>query len=294
VRGGGETLRSDGTDAHPGEDSMGQSTCTDLPVRSLAEPPERLLPGRPDGDRMRILGHRGSPAVDCPENSVAAVTRALRQGADGVEIDVRLTADDVLVCAHGPVATAHTGAPAEIAVCRSADLLQADGRSRLATLDEMLAAVRRSPGRDVVVEAKPVDDVVGGVSTALVLADALRAAAREMQVTVSSFDAELLALIRTACAGLPVRTALLGRECTPVADVVRRARADGHDEVHLPLVGVRRSEEAVRAAHALGLSVALWTVNQPRDLSWAAGLGVAAVITDDVPGARATLHRTAA
>jgi glycerophosphoryl diester phosphodiesterase len=50
----------------------------------------------------------------------------------------------------------------------------------------------------------------------------------------------------------------------------------------------------VRAAHALGLSVALWTVNQPRDLSWAAGLGVAAVITDDVPGARATLHRTAA
>ncbi|MGZ4642967.1 MAG: glycerophosphodiester phosphodiesterase family protein [Blastococcus sp.] len=45
----------------------------------------------------------------------------------------------------------------------------------------------------------------------------------------------------------------------------------------------------MRAARALGLSVSLWTVNDAADLRWAAELGVDAVITDDVPGARAEL-----
>jgi len=258
------------------------STCTDLPVRKLAERAER----RPGTGRMLTLGHRGFPAAGSPENSVAAVTRALRHGADGVEIDVRLSADDVLVCAHGPVATGRTGAPADIAESLRGELLQADGRTPLATLEEMLAAVRITPGSRIVVEAKSVDDVVGGVRTALVLSEVLRAAAADTQVTVSSFDADLLALIRTACAGQAVRTALLGREWMPAADVVRRAHADGHDEVHLPLVGVRHTPESVRTAHSLGMSVALWTINRPEDLRWAATLGVAAVITDDVPTAR--------
>jgi glycerophosphoryl diester phosphodiesterase len=269
---------------------MGQSTCTDLPIRSLAERPVAAT-RRPATGRVLTFGHRGAPSAGCPENSVAAVTRALRSGADGVEIDVRLTADDVLVCAHEAVVTGRAGAPAEIAESPRGDLVQPDGRTPLATLDEMLAAVRRTPGRRIVVEAKPVDDVVGGVRTALVLAEVLRAAAADIRVTVSSFDADLLALIRTACAGLAARTALLGREWMPAADVVRRARADGHDEVHLPLVGVRRTPEAVRTAHSLGLSVALWTVNRPEDLRWAAALSVAAVITDDVPTARLEVER---
>jgi glycerophosphoryl diester phosphodiesterase len=273
---------------------MGQSTCTDLPVRSLGDAGSLPLPPRPDTDRVRVLGHRGFPGAGCPENSAAAVTRALRHGADGVEIDVRLTDDDVLVCAHGPTAADRTGAVVDIAESRSGDLRQPDGRSALATLDDMLAALREHPGRRMVIEAKPVDDVVGGVRTALVLAEVLRAAGDGSRLTVSSFDADLLALIRTACAGLAVRTALLGREWAPAVDVVRRAHADGHDEVHLSLAGVRRTPEAVRTAHSLGLAVALWTVNRPADLRLAAELGVAAVITDDVPTARLVSHRTAA
>ena len=270
------------------------STCTDLPVQKLGRLPDGRSPRRPATGRVLTLGHRGFPAAGRPENSVAAVTRALRHGADGVEIDVRLTADDVLVCAHEPVVTGRSGAPADVAESLRGELVQADGRTPLATLEEMLAAVRRTPGRRIVVEAKSVDDVVGGVRTALVLAEVLRAAATDTPVTVSSFDADLLALIRTACAGQAVRTALLGRDWMPAADVVRRAHADGHDEVHLPLAGVRRTPEAVRVAHSLGLSVALWTVNRREDLQWAAALGVQAVITDDVPTARLASRLTAA
>jgi glycerophosphoryl diester phosphodiesterase len=72
---------------------------------------------------------------------------------------------------------------------------------------------------------------------------------------------------------------------------VRRAAEDGHDEVHLSLAGVRRAPEAVETAHRLGLSVALWTVNDRADLAWVAELGVDAVITDDVLTAWSELDR---
>jgi len=48
---------------------------------------------------LRILGHRGARLV-APENTLAAFHAALVEGADGVELDVRQTADGVLVCFH--------------------------------------------------------------------------------------------------------------------------------------------------------------------------------------------------
>jgi glycerophosphoryl diester phosphodiesterase len=74
-----------------------------------------------------------------------------------------------------------------------------------------------------------------------------------------------------------------------VAAVVRRAHDDGHDEVHLPLSGLRRTPGAVESARRLGLSVTCWTVNRRRDLEWVRELRLDGVITDDVPGACAAL-----
>jgi glycerophosphoryl diester phosphodiesterase len=259
----------------------------------VAELEDTLLPSGRDSDRVRVFGHRGSPAPGRPENSVAAVTEALRQGADGVEVDVRLTADDTLVCSHGPVLRTRTGARLDVATSASGDLLGVAGRNSLATLAEVLAAAQRPVGTQVVVEAKPVTDIAVAVRTARALADVLGAAAGSADLTVSSFDPALLAVIRTTCADLPVRTALLGDTSAPAAAVVWRAHEDGHDEVHLPLVGVRRTPQAVETARSLGLAVTFWTVNRRRDLRWAAELGVDAVITDDVPGARRELDRVA-
>ena len=46
-----------------------------------------------------ILGHRGASAV-APENTLAAFSRALHDGADGIEFDVRLSRDHVPVVIH--------------------------------------------------------------------------------------------------------------------------------------------------------------------------------------------------
>jgi glycerophosphoryl diester phosphodiesterase len=234
----------------------------------VAEAEDTLLRSGPASDRIQVLGHRGAPVPGIAENSVAAVTRALRQGADGVEIDVWLVENGTLVCTH--------------------DLAGADMTS-LATLPELLAAAQRPAGARVVVEAKPVADAALAQATATALAAVLRTSAGSADITISSFDADLLATIRATCADLPVRTALLGEKSDRAAAVVQRAHRDGHDEVHLSLVAVRRSPQAVTTARWLGLSVALWTVNDRRDLSWASELGVDAVITDDVLVARSEL-----
>ena len=48
----------------------------------------------------RILSRRGSPAGPRTENTVPALTEAFVSGADGVHVDLRLSADGVLVLEH--------------------------------------------------------------------------------------------------------------------------------------------------------------------------------------------------
>src|SRR6185436_15775814 len=49
--------------------------------------------------RPLILGHRGASAV-APENTLAAFTRAILDGAEGIEFDVRLSRDGVPMVIH--------------------------------------------------------------------------------------------------------------------------------------------------------------------------------------------------
>src|ERR1700754_2721585 len=51
------------------------------------------------GGHPYVVAHRGASA-ERPEHTVAAYELALREGADGVECDVRLTRDGHLVCVH--------------------------------------------------------------------------------------------------------------------------------------------------------------------------------------------------
>ncbi len=46
-----------------------------------------------------VIAHRGA-SRDCPENTLAAFDEALRQGADGIELDVQLSRDGVPVVYH--------------------------------------------------------------------------------------------------------------------------------------------------------------------------------------------------
>jgi len=281
----------------------GQSSVTSISAAGLGALQRRAQSGRAAAalaargkGRVLVLGHRGSPGPHRPENSVAAVTASFLRGADGVEVDVRLTGDGVLVCSHGPAVRSASGQWVAVSGTGWEDLRRARelGHTGAASLAEVLLAVRRQGPRRVIVEAKPVDDAALVARTAAALGSVLAAAGPFVDVTVSSFDPALLLRIRRAVGTDAVRTALLGETGTPAHALLRRALEDGHDEIHPSLPDLCAAPHAVGAARALGVGVTVWTVNAPPDLTRMADLGVEAVVTDDVPGASATLRDHAA
>jgi glycerophosphoryl diester phosphodiesterase len=218
-----------------------------------------------------------------PENTLAAIDRALRQGADGVEVDVRVTADGVAVCHHDPSLERTTGDRRLVALTSYADLPWI-GSHRVPRLSEVVDVVA---GRgQLVIELKspgwPALEAPESVST---VADVLRRH-RIDHVTVSSFDRLRLKAFRGLELGRP--TALLGRPAAPLLGLLRQAVQDGHPEAHPHVSSVLAHPGLL--ADAAGLRVAAWTVNRPEDLMQLRRLGVHAAIVDDPSAARLVLE----
>lgn len=108
------------------------------------------LPAR---QRPYLMAHRGNSAA-CPENTLPAFERALRDGADLIETDVRLSADGVFVCIHDATVDRTTdgqGAVADLSVAQLRALDASGGRADFAgttvpTLAETLALLPRDRG----------------------------------------------------------------------------------------------------------------------------------------------------
>ena len=227
-----------------------------------------------------ILGHRGAVHPAAPENTLAAVERALRQGADGVEVDVRVTADGVPVCHHDPSLERLAGDRRRVALTHYADLPWI-GSHRVPRLSEVVDLVR---GRgQLVIELKsPSWPALEAPESVSAVADVLRRH-RHDHVTASSFDRLRLRAFRSLGLGCP--TALLGRPWMPLLGLVRQATRDGHPVVHPHVSSVLTHPENLPEA----LPVTCWTVNRASDLHEMRRLGVAAAITDDPAAARAVV-----
>jgi glycerophosphoryl diester phosphodiesterase len=216
-----------------------------------------------------VFAHRGATR-GCIENTVAAFVEAGRLGADGVELDVRRTADGALVVHHdaevpgvGPVSGARV--------------------RELPTYVPLLAdALDACEGMVVNVEIKSDGDEVLPRATAAAVAE-LGWADR---VVVSSFDAACIETVRNADPRLPVGWLLEWTADAPAC--LRQAVQRGYQAIH-PFV-TQVDAPLVAEAHAAGLAVRVWTVNSPGDLRAMVGLGVEAVVTDRLEEALAIAH----
>jgi glycerophosphoryl diester phosphodiesterase len=227
-------------------------------------------------DGVHITGHRGQLVSGGPaENTLAAVAAALDGGAGGVEIDVRVTLDDVPVCVHdanllrptGRLAWVHQLCYDELAV------LQLAAGSRVARLDEVAHLVS---GRGLLVVEIKHDacclSPAGPVLQALSGYDA-------RELVVSSFSPLVLADVRRQRDD--VRTALVTGPEVPAASGLAAARAGGHDELHAHLAAVLADHEVADRADRDGRVVRCWTVNREVDARLLDVAGVAGVICDD-------------
>src|SRR3954451_16188228 len=86
-----------------------------------------------------VFAHRGSSA-SVPEHTLDAYLRAIDEGADGLECDVRLTRDGHLICIHDRRLDRTTNGTGPVSTSTLSDLASLDfgGRARVLTLDELL------------------------------------------------------------------------------------------------------------------------------------------------------------
>ncbi|MDQ6648557.1 MAG: glycerophosphodiester phosphodiesterase [Actinomycetota bacterium] len=241
---------------------------------------------------MQIYGHRGVLARR-PGNTVEGVALAFADGADGVEIDVRRTADGRLVCCHDPRVAFDNGTRMRL-LAQTDVALQAStfrGGYRLARPEELLDV---AAGRRVIVEiknnklARDYDVTATASANALLeLLDARAAAGCIDVVSVSSFDIRVIDAVRAARPDLV--TGYLTRYRTRVRTAISRAIGRGHAECHLHVSSLLADPGGVSRLNAAGLQVIGWTVNAPEDAHILAAAGVNGVITDDPLALRTAL-----
>jgi len=208
------------------------------------------------------------------ENTLDAFAEAKRLGADGVELDVRLTADGALAV-HHDAEIPGLGAVAALSV--------AELPAHVPLLADVLAVC---DGLVVNVEIKNAPQDPGfdpGEAVAALTAAAIEEAGWSDRVIVSSFQATTLRAVQAADGRLALG-ALWGFATDP-GPALEEAVGAGFRAVH-PFV-TAATPELVARAHSAGLAVNVWTVNALGDLQAMVELGVDAVITDRVAAALA-------
>ena len=226
---------------------------------------------------MQIIGHRGSPTAQTPENTLSSVLAAVAAGAHGVEVDVRLTADDVAVCCHDPGLQRVAGVSRGLRALTLAQLagVRVQGH-QVPTVEAVAAALPRD--RMLILDLKPEHRprrLLQAVSAAL------EAAPDAASTVLSSFDPNIL----DTCARLlpDAPRAVILREGEPFSRVLAMALRRGDTAVHVPLRTVFAAPELVQVARSHGLTVRVWTVNRLVDARLLKVLDVDAVISD-LPG----------
>jgi glycerophosphoryl diester phosphodiesterase len=248
-----------------------------------------------------VVAHRGASEVS-PEHTLAAYRRAVEAGADGLECDIRLTADGHLVCVHDRRIERTSNGRGVLSTMSleeldsfdwgswknpwaelddEAELPDAD-MTKVLTLEKLLETVRDA-GRplELAIETKHPTRYAGLVERRLIeMLDRFGWAhpkvGTESPVRVMSFSWLSLRRMRVLAPGL--RTVLL-------MDRVPLRFRDGSLPTGVSYAGpsleiVSAHPEYVDRAHKHGHQVHVWTVNTAQDVRLCRDIGVDALISD--------------
>jgi glycerophosphoryl diester phosphodiesterase len=227
--------------------------------------------------KPEIIAHRGA-SRERPENTLAAFTRAIELQADGIELDVHLSADGVLIVHHD---AAPHDAPSPALAHRDISALTAEElrafRVRgepIPTLDQVLEAV----GNKLIVYCELKGPRTAGPVAKLFLQGRSRAA-------VHSFDHRQVAQARLLAPGLPRGVLEASYHIVPTDTM---ASVDARD---LWQAAELIDQAMVDAVHARGGRIVAWTVDDPATIRRLAALGVDGLCTNDVALCKSTLGR---
>ncbi|MCH7787836.1 MAG: glycerophosphodiester phosphodiesterase [Acidobacteria bacterium] len=217
------------------------------------------------------FAHRGG-TEHAGENTFAAFAHAVEVGFRYLETDVHLTADGEVVAFHDETldrVTDETGRidALDLATVTSAEVV---GGGRIPTLADLLEAFP-----DVMLNIDAKSDAVADP-----LMDLLRAMDAIDRVCVASFSSKRLSRIRAA-AGPGLCTALAPSEVATLRAGSVRGIKGNCVQIPTTTKGIRlATPRMIDRAHRAGLSVHIWTINDPDEMNELLDIGVDGIMTD--------------
>lgn len=218
-----------------------------------------------------VIGHRGLRRPGIAENTPTAFAAAFEEGAEWVELDARRSADGVPVVYHDGWTADRTPI-----VSRTAAELKSAGIFALADVLDALPAglgvnieVKNLPGEPDYDPDDAIAEMVAGV-----MADR-----QPRPVLLSSFNPLTVAALVRSRPDLPA--GLIHYEGIAVADAIPLALEFGAVALASRIGAAGLDEPGIGAAHAAGLEVMVWTVNDLAEATRLAAAGVEALCTDD-------------
>ncbi|MEX1038157.1 MAG: glycerophosphodiester phosphodiesterase [Acidimicrobiia bacterium] len=246
-----------------------------------------------DPDRWNApvaIAHRGSRHL-WPENTMLAFEAAVAFGARHIETDVRVSADGVVHCLHDATVDRTTHASGPISHYTSKELARLDAGFGHATADgyTFRSAGARIPTFEELATSFPdVHVVVDLKEDAVVapMADLCRRLGIGERLIVGSFsDARLAHFRELTDHQVPTSVGSNAARFWLLASRVRRGLSGPGSALQLPTQrsGVRVIDRRlVDAAHARGLQVHVWTINDPEQMRELLDIGVDGIVTDRI------------
>jgi glycerophosphoryl diester phosphodiesterase len=240
---------------------------------------------------VQVLGHRGA-RLAAPENTIEGFRAALDEGADGVELDVRQTADGALVCFHDAALGRTTDGRGLLREHTLAEVLALDAAAspgrpgtrrfhgvRVPTLAQALDALPPVALVDVEVKARG-EGPQGPKDVGAALAAVLAGRGDTGRVMVSSFSRRVAA---AAAAELPgIRIGLVSPSFVPLGRALRAAEGAGCSALaaHVTAYFGPKAKLVAKRANEEGILLVAWTVDEPQTARRLADLGVSVVVSD--------------
>jgi glycerophosphoryl diester phosphodiesterase len=248
-----------------------------------------------NGHSPFIIGHRGASAI-APENTLAAFQKAIDDGADGLEFDVRLSKDGVPVVFHDATLRRIAGRNLRVISLNSEELEKLDvgswfnakypnkynenfSRERVPTLEKFLEFLGDYKGL-LYLELKCKETEIPQLVRAV--AEVVKKSKLFANITIKSFTLEavaetnrLLPEVRTAALFAPKITTLLDKQSYLIAKA-QECQAD-ELSLHFSLA----TYKLVESAKLQGLPTIIWTADHPVWVKRASEIGLKAIITNN-------------
>jgi glycerophosphoryl diester phosphodiesterase len=223
----------------------------------------------------RVAAHRGG-ALLWPENSLTAFRGALALGVDLVELDVHLSRDGEVVVIHDPTLDRTTPGRGAVRDHTAAELAGL-GVPRLREVLDLLRGVRAGLLLEIKVGLEGAR--YPGIEPRIL--GLLAEAGMTDRTSVMAFEWDTLERLRALSPTVRLTGLLSQRGADRLGGV--RVAAERLQALKVNDLGIERtllSGDTVAAAWAAGLTIGVWTVNEPAELRAALGAGVDYVTTD--------------